>query len=177
MYEVPPCPSASRPAQIRSRLASGSTVALLVVALAASSVSAQGASPASTGGPDTPVSSSPLPSEPIDATADGATLAVPRDDLSDIRTQAWDHIDVASDGRTLTVYFWNGVDTCYGLAGVDVSTVDGVVTVIVRVGTLPYVDACIDLAQLYKTIVVLDAPVIAGGIPSMPRSSSDRSCG
>ena len=156
---------ASRPTRMRSRLTGGLAVSLVAVLLASGAVSAQDGSPAATDGPDTPVSMGPMTPAPADPTAGGATLAVPRDDLSDIRTQPWDHIDVGSDGRTLTVYFWNGVDTCYGLAGVDVSTTEGVVTIAVRVGTLPYVDACIEMAQLYKTIVVLDTPVIAGGLP------------
>ena len=64
----------------------------------------------------------------------------------------------APDGRTLTVYYWSGVDTCYGLADVLVSDVGGVVTIELQVGTLPGVDMCIEMAQLYKTIVLLDAP-------------------
>ncbi len=154
----------SDPSRIRSRLTTGIVAALIVWSLSSAAASAQGASPAASGGPDTPVSSgsmAPASARPYD---DGATIAVPQDGLSDIRTRGWDHIDVASDGRTLTVYFWNGVDTCYGLAGVDATTTDGVLTVTLRVGTLPDVDACIEIAQLYQTIVVLDAPVIGGGL-------------
>ncbi len=148
----------------RSRLAIGLIASLLTLVLTASAASAHGTSPVPSGGPDTPVSSATMPPGSVDTTGDGATLAVPKDGLSDIRTQAWDHIDVASDGRTLTVHFWSGVDTCYGLAAVDVTTVAGVVTVALQVGTLPNVEACIEIAQLYKTIVVLDAPAILGGI-------------
>lgn len=154
----------SRHARRCSRLASALITSLLVLALAATAASAQGTSPAASGGPDTPVSSGTMPPVSGEPTGDGATLAVPQDGLTDIRTQGWDHVDVAADGRTLTVYFWNGVDTCYGLAGVDVATVDGVVTVALRLGTLPGVEACIEIAQLYKTIVVLDTPVILGGL-------------
>ncbi len=150
-----------RPTRHRSRLAIGLITSLLTLVLAASAASAQGASPAASGGPDTPVSSGPM--EP-GVVGDGAAIAVPQDGLTDIRTQGWDHIDVAPDGRTLTVYFYSGVDTCYGLAGVDVTTVDGVVTVALQVGTQPGVEVCIEIAQLYKTIVVLDSPVIGGGL-------------
>jgi hypothetical protein len=146
------------------RLTAALVTSLLALALTATAVSAQGTSPSASGGPDTPVSSGTMPPVSVEPSGDGATLAVPQTGLTDIRTQGWDHIDVAADGRTLTVYFWNGVDTCYGLAGVDVDTADGVVTVTLQLGTLPAVEACIEIAQLYKTIVVLDTPVIRGGL-------------
>ena len=104
-----------------------------------------------------------LPGDP-GPDADGATLAVPQDGLTNIRVQGWDHIDVAPDGRTLTVYYWSGVDTCYGLADVLVSDADGVVTIELQVGTIPGVEVCIEMAQLYKTIVTLEAPVLGGGL-------------
>jgi len=154
----------SRSARLRSRLAVGLFTSLLAASLTTTAVSAQSASPPVIGGPDTPVSSGPNASGGPGIGRDGATLAVPQDGLSDLRLQGWDHIDVAPDGRTLTVYFWNGVDTCYGLAAVDVTTVDGVVSVALQVGTLPNVDACIEIAQSYKTIVVLDSPLVLGGI-------------
>lgn len=135
--------------------------ALLVLLVSAAPAAAQDISPSASLGPDTPVSSGPV--EP-GVEGDGAMLAEPQDGLTDIRTQGWDHIDVAADGRTLTVYYWNGVDTCYGLAGVIVGEADGVVTIELKVGTQPGVEACIEIAQLYKTIVVLDAPVIGGGL-------------
>ena len=138
--------------------------AVLAVLLAAAPGVAKDASPGASLGPDTPVSSgSFVPGDP-GPDSDGATLAVPQDGLTDVRVQGWDHIDVAADGRTLTVYYWSGVDTCYGLAGVLVSDTDGVVTIELQVGTLPGVEVCIEMAQLYKTIVVLDAPVIEGGL-------------
>lgn len=138
--------------------------ALLALLVSASPGAAQDGSPSSSLGPDTPVTSGPVVPGDAGPDSDGATLAVPQDGLTDVRIQGWDHIDVAPDGRTLTVYYWSGVDTCFGLAGVLVTHVDGVVTVQLQVGTLPGVEMCIEMAQSYKTIVVLDAPVLGGGL-------------
>ena len=138
--------------------------ALLALLVSASPGAAQDGSPSASLGPDTPVTSGPVVPGDAGPDSDGATLAVPQDGLTDIRIQGWDHIDVAPDGRTLTVYYWSGVDTCFGLAGVQVTDIDGVVTVQLQVGTLPGVEMCIEMAQSYKTIVVLDAPVLGGGL-------------
>jgi hypothetical protein len=154
-----------QPRQTRQTLRSiALVVAVLAILLAAAPGLAQDASPSGPVGPDTPVSSGTMvPGDPGPDDS-GATLAEPQDGLTDIRVQGWEHIDVAPDGRTLTVYYWSGVDTCYGLAGVLVRDADGVVTVELQIGTLPGVEVCIDMAQLFKTIVVLDAPVIGGGL-------------
>lgn len=100
----------------------------------------------------------PLPSE------DGATPVVPEDGLEDIIDIGWDHIAVAPDGRTLTVYFWGGAEDCYGLAGVTVDVSGAVPTITIQTGTRPGVEVCVAIAQMYSTEVVLDAPVIGGGV-------------
>jgi hypothetical protein len=102
--------------------------------------------------------------DPDGMSTDGATAVVPEDGLNDIIETPWDHIIVAPDGRTLTVYFWSGADSCYGLAGVEVDTGDGVPTITLQTGTRPGVEVCVALAQLYSTEVVLDDPVIGGGV-------------
>jgi hypothetical protein len=101
----------------------------------------------------------PLPGD------DGATVAVPNPDLLNPQPVGWDHIVVAPDGRSLTVYYWSGVPECYGLQRVDVTPADGGVDVQLYVGTVPPGDqVCIELAQLYKVEVQLEAPVIGGGL-------------
>jgi hypothetical protein len=96
---------------------------------------------------------------------DGAKLITPTPGLRDVREQPWDRVSVSADGKTLTVYFWSGVDTCYGLADVKATTVDGVLKVSVFTGNrpLPADTACIDLAQLYKVVITLDQPLVLGG--------------
>jgi hypothetical protein len=94
---------------------------------------------------------------------DGATPVEPEHGLNDIQDVPWDHIDVAPDGKTLTVYFWSGAEGCYGLAGVKVDETGAVPVITLQVGTRPGVEVCIAIAQLYSTQVVLDHPIVGGG--------------
>lgn len=119
--------------------------------------------PGEPGGPDTPVEEPSLCEVPLPC-EDGATAVVPEDGLKDIVDTAWDHVVVAPDGRTLTVYFWSGADSCYGLAGVTVDLKGSVPTITLQTGTRPGVDVCIAIAVLYSTQVVLDQPVLGGGV-------------
>ena len=106
------------------------------------------------------------PAAPIVDPVDGATPAVPDPTITGEQPTAWDHVTVSPDGRTLTVYFYNGAEGCYGLKDVQVDVVGGVPTITVLTGMRQ--DAisrlCIEIAQLYKTDVVLDAPILGGGV-------------
>jgi len=140
--------------------------AVALVTMGSSVVLAQGggASPSNPGS-DGPVSAPPIaPGEPNPPFEDGATVAEPRPGLVGIRQQAWEHVLVAPDGRTVTVYFWSGVPECHGLDRVDVVPAEGGVDINVFTGNVPGDQVCIELAQLYKVVVVLDAPVIGGGL-------------
>jgi|WetSurMetagenome_2_1015567.scaffolds.fasta_scaffold534610_1 hypothetical protein len=109
------------------------------------------------------------PSAPVTVTApeptNAAIPAVPNPKIVDAQPTAWERIEVASDGRTLTVYFWNGAEACNGLKDVEVSVVNGVTTVTVLTGLTPEAmfTTCIEGLFLYQTQVVLDAPILAGG--------------
>ena len=136
---------------------------LAIAMLAPATVVAQsGGGAAGSGGPDQPVASSPLPDAPVVVT-DGATLAVVDPTLQDLHPQPWDSISVSADGRTLTVYFYNGVADCYGLGKVDVSSDSGRLTVTLYTGRVPGSQVCVELAQLYKTIITLEQPLIVDG--------------
>jgi hypothetical protein len=106
------------------------------------------------------------PAAPIVDPVDVATPAVPDPTITGEQPTAWDHVTVSPDGRTLTVYFYNGAEGCYGLKDVQVDVVGGVPTITVLTGMRQ--DAisrlCIEIAQLYKTDVVLDAPILGGGV-------------
>ena len=78
----------------------------------------------------------------------------------------FDHVTVGADGRTLTIYFWNGAEGCYGLKDVTVTQTDDFsYAITVWTGMLPEAvnRTCIAIAQLYSTQVVLDAPVFVDG--------------
>ncbi len=146
----------------RTLLGSVLSTAGLAVALIAPVATAQGAPASPVVGADTPVSSGAIaPGEPVPG--GGAMVAVPQEGLVDIRPTEWDHVEVAANGQSLTVYFWSGVDTCYGLASVDATVRDGVLDIQLLTGTLPGIDACIAMAQYYQTAVQLDEPLITGG--------------
>ena len=133
--------------------------ALLLVVSAASGAMAQSPSPVVS--PDTSVETPAASPDP----ADGAIPAVPSADIVDPHPTAWTRIDVAPDGRTLTVYFWNGAAACNGLKDVQVSVVDGLTTVTVFTGLTPQAmfTTCVAALFEYKTVVVLDAPILGGG--------------
>lgn len=114
-----------------------------------------GAKPA----PDDPVVSDPQP--PDGAPPAGGALAVePEPGIVDARPHAVDRIVVAPDGRSLTAFYWGGIQDCYGLAAVNVErAADGSLSVTVFEGwraALPPNTACIEIALLKSVTVDLD---------------------
>jgi hypothetical protein len=104
-----------------------------------------------------------LPGEPNPPWDDGALPAEVTPGLENVRPVTWEHVLVAPDGQTLTVYFWNGPPACTGLADVQTERSDGEVSVGIRVGDVPGAEVCPAIAQLYRVVVVLDERVITGG--------------
>lgn len=148
----------SSPGASRRRLVLSFASGLLLVAIGAGSALAQSPSV----GPDTPVTGSPPVSVPID---DGAIPAIPDPTVTGEQPTAFDHVTVGADGRTLTIYFWNGAEGCYGLKDVTVTKTDDGYAITVWTGMLPEAvnRTCIAIAQLYSTQVVLDAPIFVDG--------------
>ena len=73
----------------------------------------------------------------------------------------FDHVDVGADDRTLTVYFWSGVEPCYVLDHVDIEESPTAIAITLFQGSDPEVTnvACIDIALLKKVVVQVDEPV------------------
>lgn len=113
--------------------------------------------------PDTPVSSCPGDEEPrtTDPGDDGADPVEPRPGMVNVVPTSFDHVDVGEDDRTLTVYFWSGVEPCYVLDRVDVAEGPATITLTLFQGSDPDVTdvACIDIALLKKVVVHVDEPV------------------
>ena len=107
---------------------------------------------------------------PIHYPGDGATRINPDPTVVDLHRQSWDHVTVDQNGTRLVIYFWMGIQDCYGLGKVDVSRHDGQLTVKLWTGT--QADAqntvCPDIAQLYKTVVHLNRPIITGNDFALP---------
>jgi len=147
--------SANNP--LSRRIAMALMSGLLLVSVGATGVLAQSPSPVGS-----PVIEEPFATpDPVD----GATPAVPNPEIVDPKPTPWERVEVAPDGRTLTVYFMNGASGCYGLKDVEVSTVDGVTTLTVLAGLTPEAmfTTCDTGLYLFKTTVVLDAPVLGDG--------------
>jgi hypothetical protein len=105
-----------------------------------------------------------LPGEPNAPWADGAIPATSRNDLLQVRPRTWEHVLLASDGRTATVYFTMGADACEGLAGIQVRPADSGVRLLVLTGDVPDApEECPAVSQLYRAEVVLDDRVVSGG--------------
>lgn len=121
--------------------------------------------PGNPGDPGRPITSTPLPYAPVPG--DGATHVTPVPGVRDANPAAIDHISIAPDGVTVTVYWYGGVDTCYALASATaVRGADGVLVITIMEGTrpeLPANTACIELAQLKATTITLDQPVYRDG--------------
>lgn len=139
----------------RSHLSLALVGSALLVLLTAASVSAAS--------PDTSTGTRIKNPAPF---GDGAVRVSPNPRVVDLHRQAWDHITVSPNGKKLTVYFWNGVQACYGLGRVDVTqSSNGQLSVQLWTGIRPHAIGmlCVDLAQLYKTVIHLDRPIIGGG--------------
>jgi hypothetical protein len=104
-----------------------------------------------------------LPGEPNVPWDDGAFPAQARTDLVHVAPRTWDHVLLAPDGRTAVVYFWMGPEGCEGLADIETTPTDTGYRILVMTGDVPGAEACADVVQLYRSMVVLDTRVITGG--------------
>jgi hypothetical protein len=115
-------------------------------------------------GPDASVSYTPCPGDEdpkVTDPYDGAQKVEPTPGMSDVYPRIFDKVVVGDDDRTLTIFFWSGVEPCYVLDHVDVDEGAGAITVTLFEGH----DAsagdvvCIEIALLKKVVVQLDEPV------------------
>ncbi len=113
-------------------------------------------------GPDAVVSSCPGDEEPVVTDPyDGAQKVEPTPGMSGVNPTAFDKAVAGKDGKTLTIFFWSGVEPCYVLDHVDVDEGRDAVTVTLFQGHDAKADdvACIDIALLKKVVVQLDESV------------------
>ncbi len=96
--------------------------------------------------------------------SDGALRIRPSAKVVDLHRQAWDHIKVSANGKRLVIYFWMGPKACNGLGRVDVTRSAGQVNIQLWTGIPPHRIGflCPEYAQLYKTVVHLNRPIIQG---------------
>ena len=115
-------------------------------------------------GPDATVSYTPCPGDEnpvVTDPYDGAQKVEPTPGMSDLYPHAFDKAVVGDDGRTLTIFFWSGVEPCYVLDHVDVDYGPDAITVTLFEGHDASAGdvACIEIALIKKVVVQLDEPV------------------
>ncbi|MBA3737423.1 MAG: hypothetical protein H0W97_02535 [Actinobacteria bacterium] len=115
-------------------------------------------------GPDAVVSYTPCPGddEPVVTDPyDGAQKVEPTPGMAGVNPTALDKVVVGDDDRTLTIFFWSGVEPCYVLDHVEVDAGRDAITVTLFQGHDASAGdvACIEIALLKKVIVQLDEPV------------------
>jgi hypothetical protein len=115
-------------------------------------------------GPDATVSYTPCPGDDnpvVTDPYDGAQKVEPTPGMSDLYPHAFDKAVVGDDGRTLTIFFWSGVEPCYVLDHVDVDYGPSAITVTLFEGHDASAGdvACIEIALVKKVVVQLDEPV------------------
>lgn len=152
--------SVSAPAR-RSRSLGVIVGALLVLAVGAAPVVAQQESP-------TPADPRASGSPPV--YDDRAIPAIPMPgSIVDPQPVGWDHVTIWPDGRTLTVYFWNGAEACFGLDHLELTDLGGTLSITPWVGFRA--DAsnlrCVAIEQLYSTALTLKTPILGGGTPGI----------
>jgi hypothetical protein len=115
-------------------------------------------------GPDASVSYTPCPGDEdpkVTDPYDGAQKVEPTPGMSGVSPRVFDKVIVGDDDRTLTIFFWSGVEPCYVLDHVDVDEGPRAITVTlfeghdVSAGDV----ACIEIALLKKVVVPLAEPV------------------
>jgi hypothetical protein len=137
--------------------------AALLAAIAVAPATAQSPAISPTPGPSLAPAATPFPSTAIPAVPTPGAIVDPA-------PVPWEHVTVSPDGVSLTIYFTNGAEGCYGLDRVEVTSGDGgVLTVTPYVGFRA--DAadkrCIQIVETYQTTITLDAPLLGGGVPGI----------
>ncbi|HWC14589.1 MAG TPA: hypothetical protein VG929_08330 [Actinomycetota bacterium] len=118
-----------------------SVIAAVSVALVVSGCGTDVAPPAA--GADDVVSHTPAP-DPLDPA--GPERVEPRDGLVEVRATRWDRYRVRDGGRATDLFFWSGVEDCYGVDRVEVDYKKRTVEVTIFEGREPAAAVCIELA-------------------------------
>lgn len=132
---------------------------ILLVALVCAALMAGGCGTAEEyagSSPDAPVSNTPG----SDTDGRGGPQRVePRHGLVDVRATVWDRFKLRDGGRAIDLWFWSGVEECYGVDRVEVVFATRAVTATIYEGRDPSVETCIELAVRKVVRVELEEPL------------------
>ncbi len=147
-------------------------VTVLAIALAAcgSERSIAGRAPPAPPANDLPATGAPGADDPAGGVGAGSPQIVSvRQGLQNVRPIHWDKADVGASDKAIRVQFYDGIEDCYGLAGVEVQYKKDSIVVTLSGGTVPGANVCIEIAVLKGTIIELkeavDGRTIVDGAP------------
>ncbi len=143
----------------RSDVSPRTLVALVgacIALVACSGKTTEGPAAPTTPGPDAAVSSTPDNSR---STQNGALRVTSRINLEDPRPVAWDRYEPLRGGTALDLYYWSGVEECYGFDHPEVIYQPRRIIVTLYEGRVPGVETCIELAVRKVVEVALGEPV------------------
>ena len=109
--------------------------------------------------PDCPVSSGtePIVVDPGDEPT-AARIVPITPGLDNVNMTVFDKHKVL-DGNRLKLFFWGGVEDCYGVDHVDIEYGNDVVIATIFYGNKPDAEMCIEMAEYQAVIVQLQEPV------------------
>lgn len=107
-------------------------------------------------GPDDVVSNTPGADPPGRS---GPQRVGPREDLVDVRATRWDRHRVRNGGRSVDLFFWSGVEECYGVDRVEARYTKKTVELTIYEGRDPAAEVCIELAVRKVIRVELQEPL------------------
>lgn len=83
----------------------------------------------------------------------------PRTGLVDVRAIRWDRHKAVGGGDAVDVFFWHGIEECYGVDRVEVEYRQDEVEVTLFEGRNPEAEVCIEMAVRKVVRVALDEPL------------------
>jgi len=107
------------------------------------------------GAPDDPVSA-PAPA-PGDQGDSRVQVRVPEEGLVDVYARQFERHE--ADGRNITLFYWSGVDECYGLDHIEVRERAHKVVLTIFEGRDPEVEVCTEQAVKVRSIASLKRPL------------------
>ena len=104
--------------------------------------------------PDDPVSAPATSGEPSRSRTE---LREPEEGLVDIYARQFDRHK--ADGRKVTLFYWSGVDECYGLDRIEIKERNRKVVLTIFEGRDPETEVCTEQAVKVRSIARLERPL------------------
>jgi hypothetical protein len=106
--------------------------------------------------PDDVVSNTPGADPPEPG---GPQRVEPHEDVVDVRATHWDKHKVRDGGRAIDLFFWSGVEECYGVDRVEIVYGKKLIRATIYEGREPSAETCIELAVRKVIRVELEEPL------------------